>query len=166
MINYFLMRLNDYETLVSNIQKCCPKSFIEDNYAEYPPILITVTGDTLSAIAECFSYDNSKDPVYYRKVEAEIHHKLYQYQHNWITSRRQLVVTSDDCLSAIHIVPNPKNFTFNVLQRSSNIENALLEDIAFLAYMLKQCNYNRCSLNLFISMPHTFGNTKSKIQQE
>lgn len=168
MIIIKLTALTDFEQLVDWIKVCSPCTYRDVTYTEYAPINIEVRDDIVHQIAERFSFKTCNDFPYYDRVRGEMVHKLFQYEQGWITSRRQLIITSEDCLSSIHMIPYKHLHMINVFQRSSNIEHALLDDLSFMCYMLRFIGRfgKQLTLNYTLSIPHSFSNQKSKVEQE
>lgn len=95
------------------------------------------------------------DEPYYTSLEYILRHLLYKFEHNWIKSERQVMYTSDECISTIHFIydENKKVCTINVFQRSSNLNN-LKEDVQFFNYFIKKYFDRYVELNIIFSMPH------------
>ena len=104
------------------------------------------------------------DEPYYTSLEYSLRHLLYKYENNWITSSRQVVHSTDECISNVHFVFNIDNkiISVNVFQRSSNINN-LEDDIQFLNYFIRKYLKKDIELNVFVSMPHEFHKKKTKV---
>lgn len=154
------------EKLVEEVKRA-NITFQDDNYTEFEPILMIYDDHTtIEQFAQMFNLETSKDPFYYRKIESSLDHLLFKWNNQWIKSRRQLVITSEDCLSTIHLVMTSRSYSLNVFQRSSNIDNALIEDIAFLCSWITSRGNQMESrdVKIFSSIPHTFGNNLSKVE--
>lgn len=106
------------------------------------------------------------DEPYYTHMEFTLRHLLYKFEKGWITSPRQVMFSSDECISNVHFVfDEDMNITdINVFQRSSNINN-LKEDAQFFNYFIKKYIGYPVILNIFISIPHCFKNKKIKIDE-
>lgn len=114
-------------------------------------------------ISYCFP---EHDELYYEHLLAQIKHLLYKYSKKWITSERQVMIISDECISAVHFLfdENDQVETINVFQRSSNLYN-LYEDIQFFNYLIENHLPNKkVELNIFVSAPHIFKGKKKKIE--
>jgi len=156
---------------IVSIIKSSYRTFSDEKYTEYEPIILTYDDPRMIKNLK-FDWNLTKDALYYRKVWASLDHLVFKWDEGWIKSRRQLILTSEDCMSAIHLVPNEDSWELNVFQRSSNIDNALQEDIAFLCDWLQQTVNSRSNMRivplpkirLFISIPHTFGNQLNKVE--
>src|SRR5437763_11239386 len=44
------------------------------------------------------------DEPYYTSLEMVLRHLLFKYEKKWITSERQVIYSSDECISTIHFV--------------------------------------------------------------
>lgn len=165
--------------IMNNIQNCMSskiingiknssKTYIEDEYTEYEPVLINLETQLIIEQSKNFDYDLAKDALYYKRLKAELDHIFFKWREGWIGSRRQLILSSEDCISSIHMVFTSKSLSLNIFQRSSNIDNALNEDISFFCKWLVENSIPETELliHLFISIPHTFGNIQNKINQD
>ena len=100
----------------------------------------------------------SSDEPYYTSLEYQLRHLLFKKERGWITSERQVIYTSDECISTIHFLydENNKVDQVNVFQRSSNLLN-IEDDIQFLNYFInKYLDIETVDLVIFNSMPHVF----------
>lgn len=104
------------------------------------------------------------DELYYTHLEYSLRHLLYKYKKGWIPSNRQVMYSSDECISTIHFVFNNKDEVteVNVFQRSSNLNN-LKEDAQFLNYFINKYLGNNVHLNIMISVPHIYKNKRTKV---
>jgi len=123
-------------------------------YTLFEPTLLRFTVPTILQKLRN-NFKNDIEPEYYRELLARYKHIKYKFREGWIKSDRQLIILSDDCISTIHILPGDR---INAFIRSSNIDNILEQDVAFLASLTNK------ELNVFISMPHSWGNNKTKLQ--
>ena len=106
------------------------------------------------------------DEPYYTHMEYTLRHLLYKYEKGWITSPRQVMHSSDECISNVHFsFINGKIIDVNVFQRSSNINN-IEEDIQFLNYFINKYIGYKVNLNILVSMPHLFCKKKTKVDTE
>lgn len=106
------------------------------------------------------------DEPYYTSLEMQLRHLLFKFRKGWITSERQVMYSSDECISTIHFIfDEEKNIRgINVFQRSSNVLN-LEDDVQFFNYFIdKYASYFDVDLNIFVSMPHIFKNKTKKIE--
>lgn len=126
-----------------------------NGYTEFEPVLLVI--NDIKLLRELRgSFDKTVEPLYYKEILARWQHMQYKYDTGWIKSPRQQYLISDDCISLIH-----KTHTgVNAFIRSSNIDNILFNDVCFL------CGLTDKELNIFISMPHTWGNNLNKIDNE
>ena len=144
-----------------------------NEYTEFEPIMVEISEEPIREMANKFMLTKSGDEPYYTSVYYQFRHLIHMYNEGWITSPRQLVLTSKDCLSTIHLVVSENGLSLHCFQRSSNIDNALEEDIRFLCFLLMSVTKLKNvaiaplwrDIKLFISLPHTFGNNKSKVEQ-
>ena len=106
------------------------------------------------------------DEPYYTSLEYSLRHLLYKYEKKWITSNRQVIHSTDECISNVHFVFDTDNKVtgVNVFQRSSNVNN-LEEDVQFLNYFVNKYIDHAIELNIFVSMPHIFTNRKTKVDE-
>lgn len=109
----------------------------------------------------------SSDKLYYEALEAQLVHLLYKFQSGWISSPRQVMYNSDECISNVHFVMNSNREVtrINVFQRSSNLFN-LKDDIQFFNYFKKKHNLDDANVTVFISAPHVFKNKMKKIEDQ
>jgi hypothetical protein len=106
------------------------------------------------------------DQEYYTMLEHSLYHLLFKFRKGWITSERQIIYSSDECISTVHFIldENKEIDTINVFQRSSNIFN-LKEDVQFFNYFIKMYgDPTKVKLNIFVSMPHVFKNKLRKVE--
>ena len=106
------------------------------------------------------------DELYYTSLEMQLRHLLYKFDKKWITSERQVMYHSDECISAIHFIfdKNYKVTKINVFQRSSNLLN-LEDDVMFFNYFVnKYLPDLKVDINIFVSAPHVFKGKKKKIE--
>ena len=105
------------------------------------------------------------DELYYLSLELQLKHLIYKFEKGWITSERQVMLATDECISTVHFIfDNEKNVTgINVFQRSSNLFN-IEEDIQFFNYFIEQFIGTEVDLNIMFSMPHIFKDRIVKIE--
>lgn len=106
------------------------------------------------------------DEPYYTSLEMSLRHLIFKYEKGWISSERQVIYTSDECISTVHFIFNEDKEVseINVFQRSSNLLN-LEDDAQFFNYFIKKYLGNRkVKVNMMISMPHIFKGKKKKIE--
>lgn len=105
------------------------------------------------------------DELYYLSLELQLKHLIYKFEKGWITSERQVMLATDECISTVHFIfDNEKNVTgINVFQRSSNLFN-IEEDIQFFNYFIEQFIGTKVDLNIMFSMPHIFKDKILKIE--
>lgn len=105
------------------------------------------------------------DELYYLSLELQLKHLIYKFEKGWITSERQVMLATDECISTVHFIfDNEKNVTgINVFQRSSNLFN-IEEDIQFFNYFIEQFIGTKVDLNIMFSMPHIFKDRIVKIE--
>ena len=106
------------------------------------------------------------DEPYYTHLEYSLRHLLYKFDKNWITSSRQVIMATEECISTIHFVydNNKKVTNINVFQRSSNINN-IEEDMQFLNYFKEKYLTLDVNINVFVSMPHIFLDRITKVDK-
>ena len=106
------------------------------------------------------------DTLYYEHLEYTLRHLLYKFESGWINSSRQVMMSSDECISTIHFVfdNNKKVTNINVFQRSSNIRN-IEEDMQFLNYFKEKYLTSNVNINVFVSMPHIFLDRITKVDK-
>lgn len=110
------------------------------------------------------------DELYYEHLFLTLKHLIYKYKKGWITSPRQVIYSSDECISTVHLIfDDNKNLTnIHIFQRSSNIVN-LEEDVQFFNWfihhgaMLSVEQAHKVETVHFVSMPHRFKNKKTKV---
>lgn len=107
------------------------------------------------------------DELYYSALEHQLRHLIYKFDKGWITSNRQVIYTSDECISTVHFVMNEYKqiVQINVFQRSSNLNN-LVDDVQFFNYFVNKYLPNPLlpEINILVSMPHVFKNKHKKIE--
>lgn len=119
----------------------------------------------LNPITKSNDFPSSDEP-YYTSLEMQLRHLLYKFEKGWITSERQVMYSSDECISAIHFTFNNEKeiIGVNVFQRSSNVLN-LEDDVQFLNYFInKYASLDRVNLYITVSQPHVFKGKKKKIE--
>lgn len=129
-------------------------------YTQFQPIQRMYTDDKLRSFDE---FDKSVDPIYYDMVEACLTHKLYERDLGWINDR-QMVYTSDDCISMIQLVPfydgvNKEPVFYNIFahQRSCDICKHKTNDLTFYLYFMeKHCPDVPFNLYYTCAVPHTY----------
>lgn len=106
------------------------------------------------------------DEPYYTALEMSLRHLLYKFSKGWITSERQVIFSSDECISTVHFLFNEKKqvTSIHVFQRSSNVIN-LYDDVQFFNHFInKYCESSKVDLKIFVSMPHRFKGKLKKIE--
>ena len=107
------------------------------------------------------------DEPYYTALEMTLRHLLFKFDKGWIDSERQVIYSSDECISTIHFTFDEDNdlSQINVFQRSSNMNN-LRDDVMFFNYFIAKYAEHPflVDLNIFVSMPHIFKNKNKKIE--
>lgn len=108
----------------------------------------------------------STDKVYYESLEHQLKHLLYKFENGWISSDRQVINTTDECISTVHFVygANKKVVRINVFQRSSNLLN-LEDDIQFFNYFCKKYFNHKVDVSILVSMPHIFHGKRTKVEK-
>ena len=119
-------------------------------------------------------YNKEIDPLYYKSLESQLNHLYYKYGINIIKSHRQLIYTSDECISMIHLLWFDERPYINVYQRSSEFKKQFNNDIGFICYyfynlfnfkfsnielnnyFLKKLNYEDIILNYHIGSLHYY----------
>jgi len=109
----------------------------------------------------------TSDEPYYTALEFQLRHLLFKFEKGWIKSERQVIYSSDECISTVHFIFNDekKVSTINVFQRSSNIHN-LEDDVQFFNYFIKKYLEESpwITVNIMVSMPHIFKHKLKKIE--
>jgi hypothetical protein len=112
------------------------------------------------------SFPESDEP-YYTSLEMQLRHLLYKFDKGWISSERQVMLSSDECISTVHFIFDNERrvIGINVFQRSSNLIN-LEDDVQFFNFFIhKYLNAHRgIKLTIFVSQPHVFKGKKKKIE--
>ena len=107
----------------------------------------------------------SFDQLYYEYLEKTLEHLLYKYENGWISSPRQIMYNSQECISTVHFVIHKDGLIINVFQRSSNVNN-LEEDLQFFNFFIKKHlknKYEKVDVNYIVSMPHIFKDRRTKV---
>ena len=102
------------------------------NYYEQLNIAFSLNYNDICKIKDLFDKDDNK--LYYKKIEAQLDHLYYKHDINLIVSNRQLILTSDDCISCIHLLIDYNTPIINVYQRSSEYKHQFTNDVAFICY--------------------------------
>lgn len=108
----------------------------------------------------------SSDEPYYTSLEMQLRHLLYKFDKKWITSERQVILVSNECISTVHFIFDENNEVskINVFQRSSNLLN-LEDDVQFFNYFINKYLTNlKVDINIFVSAPHIFKGKKKKVE--
>lgn len=112
------------------------------------------------------SFPPSDEP-YYTALEMTLRHLLYKFDCGWITSERQVIHSSDECISTVHFLfdENKEVKTINVFQRSSNLLN-LIDDCQFFNYFIDRYlnGDENIKVNILVSAPHVFIGKNKKIE--
>lgn len=106
------------------------------------------------------------DEPYYTSLEMTLRHLLYKFHKGWISSERQVIHSSDECISTVHFIFDEKRnvSAINVFQRSSNLLN-LEDDAQFFNYFVaKYLDLLTIDIKIFVSMPHIFKGKLKKIE--
>ena len=141
------------------------------NYKFSPPLVIDEDDEMVQF--EPFIVENLKtsnefpksDKLYYESLEAQLVHLLYKFEKGWITSKRQVMLHSDECISNVHFLIDSNNqvYGINVFQRSSNLFN-LEDDIQFFNYFKHKHLSKYVDIKILLSMPHLFKFKNKKIE--
>ncbi|WP_353856834.1 hypothetical protein [Bacillus sp. Bos-x628] len=124
--------------------------------------------DSFTMINPCTenTFPDSDEP-YYTSLEMQLRHLLYKFSSGWISSERQVMLNSDECISTVHFIfDNEKRVIgINVFQRSSNLFN-LEDDVQFFNYFINKYlkEHKKIKLTYFVSHPHIFKNKNKKIE--
>lgn len=125
-----------------------------NSYQEFDTIVLSFTDiNIIKALANNFNKDI--EPLYYKELYSRLEHTQYKIDSGWIESPRQNYILSEDCISIIQ----KRSTGINSYIRSSNIDNILYNDVCFLCTLV-----DKGELNIMISIPHTWGNNKNKIE--
>jgi hypothetical protein len=105
------------------------------------------------------------DEPYYTALEYQLRHLLFKFEKGWITSERQVIHSTDECISTIHFIfdENKEVSRINAFQRSSNILN-LEDDVQFFNYFVNKYLETNVEVTIFVSMPHIFKNKLKKVE--
>lgn len=105
------------------------------------------------------------DQLYYDSLKAHLVHLLYKFEKGWISSERQVIYSSYECISTIHFTfdDDKKVKSINVFQRSSNLLN-IEDDIQFFSDFIFNNILYPVELNYFVSQPHILKGKVKKIE--
>ena len=130
-------------------------SLTTKNYVEYEGIMF-ILHSKLSKELYKELYDEDKDKFYYRSIAAELDQLIHKWDTNWIKSRRQIIYTSVDCISCIHIILYDDKIDINIFQRSADLKK-IKNDIGFICtYFLHKFPTTKMDIRYLISIPHEF----------
>ena len=79
-------------------------------------------------------FDKEDNELYYKRIKAQLDHLYYKHDIALIVSDRQLILTSDGCISCIHLLIENNNPIINIYQRSSEYRKQFTNDVSFICY--------------------------------
>lgn len=123
-------------------------------YIEYYPSHNTFSEEVLNTLPE---FDPTVDKPYYKMLNSSLNHMLHKFDINWL-NHRQLVYTSNDCISMIQIILGDTTEIF-VHQRSLNIGKHSTNDLMFIYHWArKNLGYKKLFIHYNVGCPHKFIN--------
>lgn len=98
-----------------------------EGYSEFDPSQNVFTKEMLELLPD---FDKDVDPTFYRMMEANLDQIIHMYEVG-ILNHRQMVFTSNECISFVQILFEGDEIVFYVVQRSFNIEKHKFNDLMF-----------------------------------
>lgn len=124
----------------------------DSKYIEYYPSHNTFSEEVLKAFP---AFDETVDEPYYKMLSSSLTHILHKYDINWL-NHRQLVYTSNDCISMVQIILGETTEIF-VHQRSLNIGKHSTNDLMFIYEWAKEnLTYSKLFIHYNVGCPHKF----------
>ena len=102
------------------------------NYYEQINVSFSLNYDDIYKIKDLFNKDDNE--LYYKRIKAQLDHLYYKHDISLIISDRQLILTSDGCISCIHLLVENNAPIINIYQRSSEYNKQFVNDISFICY--------------------------------
>lgn len=99
----------------------------DEHYTEYLPSQNVFTKENLETLPD---FEKEVDPTFYTMMEANLDQIVHMYEVG-ILNHRQMVFTSNECISFVQILIEREEVIFYVVQRSFNIEKHKLNDLMF-----------------------------------
>lgn len=125
------------------------KRIQNDTYTQYEPFMVIdpICGKTFP----------EEDRVFYRSVDAQITHLFFKYENKWIKSHRQLVWSTDECLSNIVFVLDKYDNVTDIMVtcRSTNIEQ-IVDDARFVNYLKEKFGRPTTTVSITFAQLHAF----------
>lgn len=124
----------------------------DSKYIEYYPSHNTFSEEVLNTLPE---FDSSVDEPYYDMLRSSLNHILHKHEINWL-NHRQLVYTSNDCISLVQIILGSTTEIF-VHQRSLNLGKHKTNDLMFIYEWAKEnLTYSKLFIHYDVGCPHVF----------
>lgn len=128
------------------------------NYILFEPFISKNPTQKLEYFGEEFIHD----AFYYRSVMAQFKHMIYKFNLGWIKSERQLILSSDECMSTFHLVTDAKGKkinNFNIYCRSTNMKQ-MIHDVYLIKcmeeYLKGHFNTSDMETTVIFSNPHLY----------
>ena len=126
----------------------------DSKYIEYYPSHNTFSEKVLKTLPE---FNPLVDEPYYQMLNYSLNHILHKHDINWL-NHRQLVYTSNDCISMVQIILGETTEIF-VHQRSLNIGKHSTNDLMFIYEWAKEnLDYKKLFIHYNVGCPHKFIN--------
>ena len=102
------------------------------------------------------TFDETIDKPYYDMLYNTLNHMLHKKEIGWL-NHRQLVYTSNDCISFIQLIPlHDDIYDLAICQRSLDLEKHGYNDLAFFVKWIKDNNLEINSIHYNILIPHRY----------
>lgn len=125
-------------------------SIKENTYKEYNPFIQYFNSYNLKDK----NFDSNIDDEYYKMLEYSLYHLIHLYRLKWI-NKRQIVYTSNECISMIQIIPGSIT-KYIVHQRSLNTNTNGFNDILFFKYFNDKYFHNKFEIYYSCGIPHMY----------
>lgn len=140
-----LSKNNNYSNIISR------PTVKETNYLEYNPIIQFFNTENLDS----YEFSETVDDTYYKMLESNLLHLIHLYSIKWI-NKRQIVYTSNECISLVQIIPEKNIIKYIVHQRSLNIKTNGFNDILFFKYFNNKYFKIRFEIYYICGIPHEY----------
>lgn len=152
-VKLILDRINMIENTQYPLFKLKEK-FCTDKYKEFYPSYNSYSLEILTSIKEKFEIEI--DQPYYKMLNSALNHILYKRQIEWINDR-QIIYTSNDCISFIQLIPMTENkYDLMICQRSLDLKKHGYNDLLFFVNWIEENNLMIDTIHYNIMVPHIY----------